>query len=179
MADCLKSKQTLFPNSRVFTRFSNQYDLVDIGPDPKWPTLEMKQAIIQINFQKVWVENVAPKVFKKFFLWFDLVTWFMTSVDPCKKALKTSTNLHDDLMKIWPLKCSQCFSFFGPGDLLSDHNWPIYKKSLEGIKTNILTKSQCEQMTDGHQSDHNSSTFSTLCSGELTSLNKFYAIQGQ
>ena len=47
---------------------------------------------------------------------------------------------------MWPLECKQDLTKIWPSDLLFDPIQPIFKLNLDMIETNILTKSQEDQV---------------------------------
>ena len=80
------------------------------------------------------------------FLWFDIVTYFLTGCDWVSNLTETSSRQrfwHSFMKtgwKLWLLMCSQAFSLIWPSDLVFGHVWPSFKLDRDIINTKVLTK---------------------------------------
>ena len=114
-----------------------------------WPRFCQEQHSDQISSWFGW--KCGLKSEHKLFLWFDLVTYFLTSHDPISsswlKILSRTTfwpSFKLIWLKMWPLEWTQAFSMIWPSDLLFDLTWPNFKLDRDFVRNNILTKFQVD-----------------------------------
>ena len=116
--------------------------------DSTWPRFEFDLDFVKdITVSKCevnWAQNLASKSVHKVFLWFDLVTYFLTPHDPGSNWIEIlwRTILWASLkligLKIWPLECSQGSSVIC--DSLFDPTWPSFQLDWDLVKYITVSK---------------------------------------